>query len=870
MVAASSDSIHIGSLKNAFGAIAVGRGAIAINLSFGLIQRVVLGKNGGEVAFDPRAEVSRPPLTPPHPHGTEPELGNLIGRHAELQALLGMFQKTYTGDHGAMVWIAGEPGMGRNALGRRFVQLVEDAEPAPDLRRRTFTLLTLSGRFWMDPDLQQQAQEPRTQDVWGEWSDYIRRSFPRSCAAAGPTWISLMSQLAATNEGRGVPPGLRDEPASLLSFLRLCLQDCDAGVLTLEQVDAAPDEWIPLLDGLARETARDLKLVVVATIRSDRPIQDLTEAEQTPLLRLALNACQLEIASALWFGPIEYAEFENCYPGTDESVRQALYRLTGGAPLWLEAMWEDWKSRNQVKRGGDGNWRAAVDFAGGNARQYAEYLIRQALAQRESNFEFTFNEVMQILCAAALEGPVFSLQAIAEATDFDAKDVSDFLALELTGSKGLVAAAFGISFTQAESGLRRSIRRMRFEPLGGYFVLECYLAPQERQVLAYRLANALERVYWPYPEYKQSCLARLFALGGTIAVGGESVNAEEQEKRTKRMAYYGRAIRQRDDLEELRRAAEFWRLSADDPVASARLVDAELALARKLLDVGPISEASLVARQAAERAALRGLRFQTAISLTFEGHALHQMGSYTDACARFDAAYVLFEELGKLHDMAAIQQALGRAKTDLGLTTDAYGHLQRANAIFERTKDDNGIGVTLVSLGELDVDAGRYAEAHEKFVRALEIAEMQGRDDALITCWLSLGQLDLRAGSIVSAGEHLSKALAKSYEMANDRSIALCLHAMGEYQLRIGEHSNASDSFQRSLVMNERLGSASGIAACSHSLARMCNLGGNILEACRHFERALMLYRQMRDPRREAQTLEEMSKLSGGCQESIV
>ena len=58
----------------------------------------------------------------------------------------------------------------------------------------------------------------------------------------------------------------------------------------------------------------------------------------------------------MWLGPIEYAEFENCFPDTDESVRQALYRLTGGAPLWIEAMWEDWKSRNQVERDRGGSW----------------------------------------------------------------------------------------------------------------------------------------------------------------------------------------------------------------------------------------------------------------------------------------------------------------------------------------------------------------------------------------------------------------------------------------------------------------------------------------------------------------------------------
>ena len=862
MVAASSDSIHVGKLQNAFGAIAVGRGAIAINFSFGLVQRVVIGKDGGDVAFDPRAEVSRPPLTPPHPHGTEPELGNLIGRHAELQALLGLFQQTCTGTHGGTVWITGEPGMGRNALGRRFVQLVEEAEPAPDLHRRTFTLLTLLGRFWIDPDPQQPTGEPHAQDVWGEWSAYIRRSFPRSSAAAGSTWISLMSQLASTREGRGVPPGLRDEPASLLAFLRQCLQDCDAGLLTLENVDDAPDEWIPVLEELARETARDLKLVVVATIRSDRPIQDLVEDALTPLQRLALTVCRLGIASSLWLGPIEYAEFENCFPDTDEAVREALYRLTDGVPLWVEAMWEDWKDRHQVERGTDNSWHASEDFAGGNAGHYVEYLIRRVLHNPESEFEFTADEIRQVLGTAALEGPTFTLEAVATATDFHPDDLVDYFTNELGGPVGLLRLAPQISLEQEDAGLTRSLRRFRFAPLGGYYVFLRNPTNVERQTWAYRLCDALERAYWPFPERIHYGLARLFELGGTVDPDG-SLSPERQAKRNQRMSKYALIAKHRKVTEHLERAVDFWRGAGDDVIVRRNLWQALHELALRLRSTGPMHQARNVATEAYSVAEALNARYETAISLEILGQIDQERGEYETARHEISQALAILEDVGSVLGRARCLYTLGRIDLFQNHNESAYVQIEQALALSEHIGDRDGRASSLYILGRIEFDNGQLETARDRIEVALALYEQlyDGNPQGQANCLLTLGQIDMDQGDLETGRGRVEQALRLHEQSGDLAGQAGCMQTLGKIDLAHGNCQAARLETERGLALFQGLGELDGQAGCLLLLGQISLAQGRLENAREQIERSMAINTQIGDGSGEAHCLQMLGHL---------
>lgn len=507
--------IKTGDIKNVVG-LAIGPGAKSFVLQFNFNEKVIVGREGESVAHvDTQFIPNRPPLVPPHPRSTEPELGNLIGRTAELQALLSLVAKTINGQHGGTVWLTGQTGMGRKALARRLAKLVEEIEPAPRDPRNAFTFFTLQTRFWEDdgqPDWQ--ANEPRTKSLWEEWASYLQRTFPSASQKAGPAWISVMSQLAATLENGELPAGLRDEPESLVTLLRHCLADCDAGVLTLEDFDLASPVWQTLIDSLAREATRDLKLVLVLTARADKPLVELPAEKRSPALQLAARLAGIQLATVLWLGPLTLEDLTAAFPKADPDIPKQLYELANGVPLWIEKLWADWQRHDQVERDKTDTWHRTKEFVGGNAKDYAEHLIRRALSRPNSEFDFTAEEVAELLRCAAVEGLTFTALALSRVCDFDLNDLTDFLATELCRQDGLLKEVTTNVIELPQTGLRRKLRRFAFEPPALYYLFSKYTTEVERQRYAYALCNALERAYWPYPDRIARKLAYLFELGG--------------------------------------------------------------------------------------------------------------------------------------------------------------------------------------------------------------------------------------------------------------------------------------------------------------------------------------------------------------------
>ena len=408
----------------------------------------------------PSAEISPPPATP------------LVGREGVLDRLQGYLQQALAGEH-QLVFVTGEPGIGKTALIQTFLQQAAGAGIA--------------------------AACGECVEQYGTGEPYlpVLEALNALCYQGGEPYLERLRQYAPTWLAQ-LPWFLTKADRALLQrevlgatkermlrelgeWLEQCTVD-DPLILVLEDLHWSDYATLDLLSYLARRARPACRLIVgtyrpVEVVVSGHPLRGIKQELQ---LHRLCEELPLELLSEQ-----DVAQYLSVRFGASpilDALTQAIHARTEGLPLCLVHVVDDLIARRQWVLV-DGGWR----FEGDLERLVLELPdgIRHLI---ERQFERLAPEQQQLLEVASVAGVTFSAAAVAAVLKAEVEE-TDARCEGLVRSKQFVHAAGG-----AHPAERRAAGRYDFIHAFYHEIAYARLSPTLRADLHRRLGEWQETI----------------------------------------------------------------------------------------------------------------------------------------------------------------------------------------------------------------------------------------------------------------------------------------------------------------------------------------------------------------------------------------
>jgi DNA-binding winged helix-turn-helix (wHTH) protein len=483
---------------------------------------------------------------------TAPEAGQarpaFIGRAAELQRLHALWQQALRGRR-QVVFITGEPGIGKTTLVDRFVNDArESAAAAAAWRVARAQCIEQHGAG--------ESYMPLLEIVEGLATGGDGRGVIEALRRCAPTWLAQLPALLPPAEmqalrtsmlGSGSPRMLR-EGVTLLETLAaerpllLIIED-------LHWSDPATGDLIAAL----AQRATAARVMLVLTYRPvDALVHDHRIAAVARQLRVHERALQLAIAP---FTGAEVRELlEQRIAGGDAAQRLAadIERQSGGNPLFVSALLthliaEQWLQQR------DGAWTVAA-AADWGALGVPEDLAGMIAAQLST----LTAPLLALLEAASVEGDEFSARAVAAGVEQPVESVEDLLQ-EIMRRQQPIAPAGQRPWPDGSAPARYRFTHALYRR-----ALYDRIAPSRRRRLHQRIGECLEAAYGERAAEIAAPLALHFETADDVARRAryrelEAANASARFAHADAVAHLGEALTQ---LRRLPADADRWRREA--------------------------------------------------------------------------------------------------------------------------------------------------------------------------------------------------------------------------------------------------------------------------------------------------------------------
>jgi tetratricopeptide (TPR) repeat protein len=755
------------------------------------------------------------------------------GRAGDLARLQAAYERIAAGAGGGQtLYVAGAPGSGRTALLRAFAaDLAARDDDAPALLAGGFE----NGRFvsWDDSGPPPQRVAAIVEKVVSLPEGLVPyAALVGSALARGEAALALVRTLFQAGE--------RLAPAQFMGRLMRELTTEGPVVLLVDDADHAPGGlWGDVVIELAEQVAGERALLVV--LATERPAQlDRHEDDEPESLYVARRL--RGGAHARWV-TLEHVTIEQIAAWTGPASPDVLERLlsvTGGRAAWAAHLWRHWRASDVVVAGdagaGDGAaqaqaWRFA---AGGRERTLDPFedvlggRLRGLVAGGE-----TTERVRALLAHAALEGPVFTADAVARVLRRDRDEVIDLLDDMLVHDEehpaGVVHETGSIDVDD-EHGARRHLWLYRFaHELDWLTLAHRGLGEPERRAAARDLTRALVDVYGG-AHYVAGTLARLHEVTGD----------EAPARRYRQMADAGA------DRAVMRWRAEALLAQPDPPDRPGRRRHSQvmLAVARGLSGGGPPADGLRFARAAYRLAPLREDRAE---ALYMAGVYHFKLAAYDDARHALNLALALSRELGDRRGEADARSALALIISRLGGREEARTELAFVLDAYRALGDHDAEAATRQSLANLDLALGEPARARSQLLAILQLAQADEDRRAEARTRLQIARLDMEQGSFEETRGQLDAALELYRGLGDRHGEADARHNLARLGIELGSLDEARREFMRVLGVYRELGDKLGEAATRHSLAAIAMEQRVYEKARRELKAVLELGRVMED-----------------------
>ncbi len=686
-------------------------------------------------------------------------------------------------------------------------------------------------------------------------------------------WLEKLERLAGRPRESTAPGGGGLEQSHILgqyTNVMRALAEKQPLLLVLDDLQWADSASITLLFHLGRRIG-DSRILIVGTYRPEEVALGRA-GERHPLEKVLAEFKR-------YFGDIridldlaqeaEGRRFVDALLDTEpnrlgQEFRAAMYRHTGGHPLFTVELLRDMQERGNLVRDERGRWVEDLSLNWGMMPTRVEGVIEERIGRLEK-------ELREVLTVASVEGEDFTAQVVARVQAMNGRDLVRRLSQELDRRHRLVQEQ-GIARVREQ---RLSLYRFRHNLFQSYLYND--LGPTERELLHEDVGNALEVLYGEQADEIVVQLAWHFERAGVrdkarhyLRRAGEQ--ARQRYAYDEAVAYLSRAL---DLTPETEHAARYALLLVREQVYHARGArDAQRAdlvalegLAEALDDDGRRAEVALRQAKYAEAtsdfamsiaAAQRVIDLaqhkigdtQVADGLMAKAHltwgaSLWRQGHYDQSRAHLDQALPIFRRLGAAQQVAKALQGLGNVSLYQGQLAAAQDYHQQALVTYRQVGDRQGEGGSLNNLAITFGSLGQYTQTEAYLRQALDISRGIGDRRSEGMMLLNLGVLSSILGQHGQAKTYTQRALHILRETDDRQGEGLALRNLGGYAHDLGEYAEARSYGEQGLAVAREVGDRVGEGSALGNLGDVALALGEYARAEACFRQALTILHEL-------------------------
>ena len=241
-------------------------------------------------------------------------------------------------------------------------------------------------------------------------------------------------------------------------------------------------------------------------------------------------------------------------------------------------------------------------------------------------------------------------------------------------------------------------------------------------------------------------------------------------------------------------------------------------------------------------------------------------GSYTTARPHIEESVTVARKTEDQAIEASSLRTLGRLHRIRGQITEAVEHCESALRIDDELQDLRGRARSLAELGKAYCMAGELEAAQPRLEEAAEVLEAHG--DMLPACGAiyALGHAQIQQGRLEQARSSLDRALAIARSRRLRSMEVMILAATGELEQAAGSLDRAERSLKQALETADSYQMADAKAACTLSLGEIAGSRGHWIEALTMAQKAGERFQALEriDGLSQARVLEAMSLAACG------
>ncbi len=736
-----------------------------------------------------------------------PRLHILIGRRDEQETLLTYYDLVRREGRGKVAILTGRKGSGRHAL----IQWLQTQVMA---RGGAVAATLFFDRRWIPSDRQSEV----AQLYWD--SKAMKQHAPSLMKALTAEEkeslnldpiLSMLTQLVEQGKfGDAIPP-TTPEGGSTLSYLVRRVTASHPLLLSIEYLEHADQVWLDELRSLAAEAVQELPLLLVLSLTTPASLREIPFDEYTPAQKIAALMLDDYLAFEFHLDRVTAEEVSEALATTPE-LGQVLSTMAAGDPYIVESLFQEWRRHHLIRKVGqlweftrdsDDNWRVY-----GDTREYVNRSLYDLVAGRTDSPDAAHKLVERlkaILQIGALEGEIFTAEAVAEVLDAEAAEVRSLCERYLCAPPEAEDRAADRYFlrrmgeTQLPHGLATRYRFTRpylHHAFGSLPRGEVQYREQNR-----RLAQALQRLHYPLHGDIADTLYRLYRAAGAT---------REALKFLRRRTPQELLSALRNEVNSLRR----WTPLDSDRVSVYRLFSLGFQLCGLLASTYPQfwEEGYELASDLLRRAEAVGDREYQADALYCQAWHLEIGGRYREALPPAREAVARYTALHG-DESAPVGRALnnlGRVLYDLGDLTGARAAFERALAIAEAVygPEHPNVATAVNNLGGVLWKLGDLAGARAAFEQAMAIFEKQlgPEHPHVATLVNNLGLVLQGLGDLAGARAALERALKIDEAVYGPEhpEVASNVNNLGLVLRDLGDLAGARAALERALAILER------------------------------------------------------------------
>src|SRR5271157_4453446 len=324
-----------------------------------------------------------------------PDRGRLVGRESELDALRACLRKALQGQR-QIVFITGEPGIGKTALVDEFQRLAAAEEPSLRIARGQ----CVEGYGGVEP------YYPILEALGQLCHGSEGKRVVEILAAQAPTWLVQFPALLKRDQRQALLQEIQGATRDrMLREIREALDTFTSEaplLLVFEDLQWVDASTVDLISALARQRPAQ-RILLIATKRPvDMVVPDL------PLKRLKRDLLVHHLCQEITLAPLseaevaEYLRAESLGGSLPEGFADLIHRRSEGNALFMIAALDHMTEHGQISREG-GRWRLRVPIE--EMALEAPETLRQMI---ESQIEHLTSEQQRALEVASVNGVLFS------------------------------------------------------------------------------------------------------------------------------------------------------------------------------------------------------------------------------------------------------------------------------------------------------------------------------------------------------------------------------------------------------------------------------------------------------------------------------